>query len=76
MLRRGIDVTVWEQADPLAESGTGLSLFPNGLRRLERMKLADALAEVGAKIGEGSGYYRMDGNVCQSSHHHRLEWLE
>jgi salicylate hydroxylase len=25
------------------------------------MKLGDALAEVGAKIGEGSGYYRMDG---------------
>jgi hypothetical protein len=47
-----IDVTVWEQADPLGESGTGLSLFPNGLRQLERMKLGDALAEVGAKIGE------------------------
>ena len=61
MLRRGIDVTVWEQADRLGESGTGLSLFPNGLRQLERMKLGDALAEVGAKIGEGSGYYRMDG---------------
>src|SRR5215472_12981574 len=61
MLRRGIDVTVWEQADLLGESGTALSLFPNGLRQLERMKLADALAEVGAKIGEGSGYYRMDG---------------
>jgi 2-polyprenyl-6-methoxyphenol hydroxylase-like FAD-dependent oxidoreductase len=36
-------------------------LFPNGLRQLERMKLGDALAGVGAKIGEGSGYYRMDG---------------
>ena len=61
MVRRGIDVTVWEQADPLGETGTGLSLFPNGRRQLERMKLSDALAEVGAKIGEGSGYYRMDG---------------
>jgi NADPH-dependent 2,4-dienoyl-CoA reductase/sulfur reductase-like enzyme len=28
VLRRGIDVTVWEQADPLGESGTGLSFFP------------------------------------------------
>jgi salicylate hydroxylase len=61
MLRRGIDVTVWEQADPLGEIGTGLSLFPNGLRQLERMGLASALAEVGARIGEGSAFYRMDG---------------
>lgn len=60
MLRRGIDVTVWEQADPLGETGTGLSLFPNGRRQLERMGLGEALAEVGAKIGQG-GYYRMDG---------------
>jgi salicylate hydroxylase len=61
MLRRGIDVTVWEQADPLGETGTGLSLFPNGRRQLERMNLGGPLAEVGAKIGEGSAYYRMDG---------------
>jgi len=61
MLRREIDVTVWEQADPLGEAGTGLTLFPNGRRQLERMQLGDALAEVGAKIGEGSAYYRMDG---------------
>jgi len=61
LLRRGIDVTVWEQADPLAEIGTGLSLFPNGRRQLERMELGEALAEVGATIGEGSAFYRMDG---------------
>jgi salicylate hydroxylase len=61
MLRRGMDVTVWEQAGPLGETGTGLSLFPNGLRQLERMGLGGALAEVGAKIGEGSAFYRMDG---------------
>jgi salicylate hydroxylase len=61
MLRRGIDVTVWEQADSLGDIGTGLSLFPNGVRQLERMGLGGALAEVGAKIGEGSAYYRMDG---------------
>jgi salicylate hydroxylase len=61
MLRRGIDVTVWEQVDPLSEVGTGLSLFPNGRRQLERMGLGEALAEVGAKVGEGSAFYRMDG---------------
>ncbi len=63
MHRRGIDVTVWEQADPLSDTGTGLSLFPNGRRLLERMKLDTALAEVGAKIGEDSGYHRMDGTL-------------
>jgi 2-polyprenyl-6-methoxyphenol hydroxylase-like FAD-dependent oxidoreductase len=61
MLRRGIDVTVWEQVDPLSEVGTGLSLFPNSRRQLERMGLGEALAEVGAKVGEGSAFYRMDG---------------
>ena len=61
MLRRGIDLTVWEQAYPLGDTGTGLTLFPNGRRQLERMQLGYALVEVGAKIGEGSGYYRMDG---------------
>src|SRR6516225_9394552 len=61
MLRRQIDVTVWEQTDLLGDTGTGLSLFPNGRRQLERMQLGDALAEVGAKIGAGSAYHRMDG---------------
>jgi salicylate hydroxylase len=61
MLRRGIDVTVWEQTDAQGETGTGLSLFPNGRRQLERMRLGDTLAEVGARIGEASAYYRMDG---------------
>ena len=56
-----IDVTVWEQADPLGETGAGLSLFPNGRRRLERMNLGDALAKVDAKIGEGLRYYHLDG---------------
>ena len=32
MLRRQIDVTVWEQTDLLGDTGTGLSLFPNGRR--------------------------------------------
>jgi 2-polyprenyl-6-methoxyphenol hydroxylase-like FAD-dependent oxidoreductase len=40
MLRRGIDVTVSEQGDPLKEVGTGLSIFPNGLRQLERWDYA------------------------------------
>jgi salicylate hydroxylase len=63
LLLRGIDVTVFEQVDTLREVGTGVSIFPNARRQLERMGLKKALAQVGAKIGDGSEYYRMDGTV-------------
>ena len=63
LLLRGIDVTVFEQVDTLREVGTGVSIFPNGRRQLERMGLKEALAQIGAKIGDGSEYYRMDGTV-------------
>ncbi len=61
--RRGIDVTVFEQAETLGEIGAGLTIFPNGLRQLERLGLGKALAAVGATIGDGSQYYRADGTV-------------
>jgi salicylate hydroxylase len=61
LIRRGLDVTVFEQVETLREIGTGLSLFPNGRRQLERMGLKDALAQVGAKVGEVS-VCRMDGS--------------
>jgi salicylate hydroxylase len=63
LLLRGIDVAVFEQVDALREVGTGVSIFPNGRRQLERMGLKEALAKVGATIGDGSEYYRMDGTV-------------
>jgi salicylate hydroxylase len=63
LIRRGIDVTVFEQAAALGEVGAGVFIFPNGRRHLERMGLGEALAGVGARIGEGSEYYRMDGTV-------------
>jgi salicylate hydroxylase len=62
LVRRGLDITIFEQVDTLREIGTGLSLFPNGRRQLERMGLKDALAQVGAKIGDVS-VYRMDGSL-------------
>ncbi|MBB4365827.1 hypothetical protein GGD65_006896 [Bradyrhizobium sp. CIR18] len=62
MLQRGINATVWEQGDPLVETGTGIMVFHNALRQLQRMRLGDALSEVGARIGEGSGFRRMDGS--------------
>lgn len=63
LLRRGIDVAVFEQAATLGEVGAGVFIYPNSLRQLERMGLADALSAVGAKVGAGSEYYRMDGTV-------------
>jgi salicylate hydroxylase len=64
--RRGIEVTVFEQAETLGEIGAGLTIFPTSLRQLERMGLGAALAAVGAKIGDGSRYYRADGTVVGS----------
>jgi len=61
--RRGLDVTVFEQAETLGEIGAGLTIFPNSLRLLERLGFRDALAAVGATIGDGSQYYRADGTM-------------
>jgi salicylate hydroxylase len=61
--RRGIDVTVFEQAPALGEVGAGVFIFPNGLRQRESMGLGAAMAKVGAKVGAGSEYYRMDGTL-------------
>ncbi len=47
----------------MGEVGAGVFIYPNSLRQLERMGLGPALAAVGAKVGEGSEYYRMDGSV-------------
>jgi salicylate hydroxylase len=63
LTRRGIDVTIFEQASALGEVGAGVFIYPNSLRQLERMGLGEALAAVGAKVGPGSEYCRMDGTV-------------
>ena len=76
LVRRGIDVTVFEQAPALGEVGAGIFIYPNSLRQLERMGLGEPLAAVGAKVGDGSEYYRMDGTVVGQIPHHRLERLE
>ncbi|GAB3761687.1 FAD-dependent monooxygenase [Ramlibacter monticola] len=60
---RGISVAVYEQSGVLREVGAGIFVYPNSLRQLERMGLGPALARVGAKVGAGSEYYRMDGSV-------------
>ena len=63
LMQRGLDVTVFEQASQLGEVGAGIFVYPNSLRQLERMGFREALARVGAKVGPGSQYNRMDGSV-------------
>ncbi len=63
LIRRGLAVTVFEQAPALGEVGAGVFIFPNGLRQLERMGFRAALAAVGAPVGPGSQYCRKDGTV-------------
>jgi salicylate hydroxylase len=63
LIRRGLAVTVFEQAPVLGEVGAGVFIFPNSLRQLERMGFRGALAAVGAPVGPGSQYCRKDGTV-------------
>jgi salicylate hydroxylase len=58
---RGVNVTVYEQAQELGEIGAGVLMTPNGVRHLERLGVGDALAEKGGPVSDGSTYYRMDG---------------
>ncbi|WP_214102622.1 FAD-dependent monooxygenase [Acrocarpospora catenulata] len=61
LLHRGMDVHVYEQAPELGEIGAGVLITPNSLRLLDRFGIGDAIAAVGATVGEGSRYYREDG---------------
>jgi len=63
LLRRGITVSLFERAAALGEVGAGVFIYPNSLRQLERMGLGPALAAVGARVGGGSQYLRMDGTA-------------
>jgi salicylate hydroxylase len=63
LVRRDLDVVVYEQAAALGEVGAGVFIFPNGRRQLEAMGLRDALAAVGARIGDGSEFCRLDGTT-------------
>jgi salicylate hydroxylase len=61
--RRGIDVTVYEQAPSLSEVGAGLVLYPNSLRQLDRLGIGQTLMARGARLGPKSQYCRMDGSL-------------
>jgi salicylate hydroxylase len=46
LLRRGVDVDVYEQSTQLKEVGAGIGISSNGTRVLDALGLADALARV------------------------------
>jgi salicylate hydroxylase len=59
LLKRGIDVDVYEQAAQLREVGAGIQISPNGTRVLHELGLENALREVqvgppGKKSGTGA----------------------
>ena len=49
LVRAGIDVQVYEQAQQLAEVGAGVSLAPNGLRMLGRLGVGEGIGRLGAR---------------------------
>jgi salicylate hydroxylase len=49
LLRRGIDVHLYEQAPALTEVGAGVAIQPNGVRMLRRLGLGDDLLRLGAR---------------------------
>jgi salicylate hydroxylase len=49
LCRRGIDVSVYEQAPALTEVGAGVALQPNGIRMMRRLGLGDEVGRHGAR---------------------------
>jgi len=59
--QHGQDVVVYEQARQIGEVGAGIGVAPNGLRIYEGLGLRDAIETVAARYGDGSVYYRAEG---------------
>jgi salicylate hydroxylase len=59
--QRDADVHVYEQAPALGEIGAGVFLTPNSIRQFERLDVAEEIERSGARIGDGSQYFRHDG---------------
>ncbi|MCD5349558.1 FAD-dependent monooxygenase [Kineosporia mesophila] len=58
--RRGWDVCVFEQAITLEPVAAGISVWPNGLRSLDRLGIGDAVRQIGRVPGPG-GLRQPDG---------------
>ena len=62
LIKQGLEVTVYEQAQELGEVGAGIYLTPNSVRHLQRLGLESAVEKYGARVGEDSRYYHHDGS--------------
>src|SRR5438067_7869808 len=62
LLRRGIEVRVYEQASALTEVGAGVAIQPNGLRMLRRLGLGDEILRFGARWVDPR-FQRTDGTL-------------
>src|SRR5205085_5885011 len=61
LIAHGLRVSVYEQAAALGEIGAGVFLTPNSVRQLQRVGLEQAVATLGARVGQASRYFRDDG---------------
>ncbi len=61
LIAHGLSVSVYEQAPALGEVGAGVYVTPNAVRQLERVGLGAAVERWGARVGQGSSYFRHDG---------------
>jgi salicylate hydroxylase len=61
LFARGLNVSLYEQAQALDEVGAGVFLTPNSVRHLERVGLGPAVEKWGARVGPKSHYFRHDG---------------
>jgi 2-polyprenyl-6-methoxyphenol hydroxylase-like FAD-dependent oxidoreductase len=50
----GIDVTVYERTTAMTQSGAGLIMWPNAIRALRKLGLADQIINAGARIEYGA----------------------
>ena len=61
LIAQGLQVSVYEQASAQGEIGAGVYVTPNAVRHLERVGLGPAVEKWGARVGDGSCYFRHDG---------------
>jgi len=63
LLRRGLDVRLYEQAPALTEVGAGVAIQPNGIRMLRRLGLGDDIVRHGARWVDPQ-FRRSDGSYA------------
>jgi salicylate hydroxylase len=63
LLRRGMEVCLYEQAPALAEVGAGVAIQPNGARMLRRLGLGEELGRFGARWVDPQ-FRRLDGTYA------------